>query len=441
MGSKIFLTALFFIFSSSHAQIISTIGGNGTPGYSGDNGPATSARFLYPYGLALDASGNLYIADNGNNCIRKIDVNGIITTVAGTGAQGYSGDNGPATSATFYYPYDVAVDAAGNIFICDYGNSVIRKVDVNGMITTVAGTGVAGFSGDGGLAVNAKLDRPVGVDLDANGNMYISDGYNNRVRKVDALGIITTFAGTGVMGYTGDGGPADSATFKYPYSVAFDQSGNVYISDGLNNCVRKVDVNNIITTFAGTGSGGYTGDGGPADQARLYSPQGISMDQDGNLFIVDRNNHVIRKVDASGMISTYAGTGVSGFSGDGGFANLAQLRQPYGIEVGPGGYVFIADQWNQRIRQVDTSTVLTSVGPSSSARVPRLFPNPNPGSFTVNSDQLLYLDIFNSLGEKVYSGITHAPAEETKITRVPGIYFYTLRDDAGLLHSGKFIVE
>jgi len=298
--------------------IITTLAGNGTPGFTGDNGPATSAQLNSPNGVAVDSAGNVYISDFGNNRIRKV-TNGIITTVAGNGTPGYSGDNGPATSAQLNSPNGVAVDSAANVYTSDSGNSRIRKV-AGGVITTVAGNGTAGFSGDNGPATGAELNEPVGVASDTSGNLYISD--KNRysdyglVRKV-SNGIITTVAGNGTCCFSGDNGPATSAQIAVPYDVTVDSAGNLYIADGNNNRIRKVSNNGIITTVAGNGTPGFSGDNGPATSAELNGPDGVAVDSAGNLYIADEGNYRIRKV-SNGVITTVAGNGTRGFSGDNG---------------------------------------------------------------------------------------------------------------------------
>ncbi|RKN81977.1 S-layer homology domain-containing protein [Paenibacillus ginsengarvi] len=334
------------------AYIIDTVAGSGTGGFSGDEGPATSAQLMNPYGVAVDRSGNLYIADYQNNRIRKVDVSGTIHTVAGTGSAGFSGDGGDATSAKLNYPMGVAVDNSGNLYIADTVNGRIRKVDASGTISTVAGTGVFGFSGDGGSAISAQLSYPSGIAADNDGNVYFVDQSNYRIRKVDVSGTIRTVAGTGGAGDSGDGGSATSAELRNPTSVAVDDSGNLYIADLIDNRIRKVDTAGIIGTVAGTGDNGYSGDGGAATSARLYYPAGVSVDRYGQLYIADTGNYRIRKVDASGIISTIAGTGDNGYSGDGGAATSAQLANAFGIAAGGDGDLYIADVFNQRIRKL-----------------------------------------------------------------------------------------
>jgi prepilin-type N-terminal cleavage/methylation domain-containing protein len=323
--------------SATMAGIITTFVGNGTGGYSGDGGPATSANLFYPYGVAVDSSGNLYIADYYNNRIRMVTAStGIITTVAGNGTEGYSGDGGPATSAELNNPTKSAVDSSGNLYIADYGNQRVRMVTAStGIITTVAGNGTAGYSGDGGAATSAELWGPYGVAVDSSGNLYIVEIWNFRIRKVTAsTGIITTVAGNGTSGYSGDNGAATSAELWTPYGVAVDSSGNLYIADYGNNRIRKVTASTgIITTIAGNGTAGYSGDGGPATSAKLHSPTGSAVDSSGNLYISEYGNNRIRKVTASGTICTVAGNGTSGYSGDNGAATSAELHTPSDIAV------------------------------------------------------------------------------------------------------------
>jgi pimeloyl-ACP methyl ester carboxylesterase len=339
------------------AGIIKTVAGDGIVGYSGDGGAATSAELKWPYGVAVDNAGNIYIVDLGNNRIRKVTVStGTISTVAGDGTAGYSGDGGAATSAEINTPYGVVVDSAGNIYIADYGNQRIRKVTVStGIISTVAGNGIVGYSGDGGAATSAELDSPTGVALDRAGNIYIADLGNYRIRKVTvSTGKISTVAGDGIQGYSGDGGPATSAELYYAVGVAVDTAGNIYIADVVNERIRKVTAaTGIINTVAGDGAGGYSGDGGPATSAELNSPWNVAVDAADNIYISDVSNQRTRKVTAStGKISTVAGDGTSGYSGDGGAATSAELDYPYGVAVDSAGDIYIADTINERIRAV-----------------------------------------------------------------------------------------
>jgi uncharacterized repeat protein (TIGR03803 family) len=349
--------------------IITTVAGNGIQGYSGDRGAATNAELYYPIGVAVDAIGNQFIADWGNNRIRKVRANGIITTVAGDSGYGYFGDGGAATNAELWGPTGVAVDATGNVFIADSHNNLIRKVGTNAIITTVAGNGTASYSGNGGAAANAELNWPTGVAVDATGNLFIADSENNVIRKVGTNGIITTMAGNGdgaglgYGGYSGDGGAATNAELNVPEGVAVDAAGNLFIADSWNNRIRKVGANGIITTVAGKGpegygTGGYSGDGGAATNAALDLPEGVAVDATGNLFIADWGNNRIRKVGNNGIITTVAGNGYGaglgygGYSGDGGAATNAELNGPEGVAVDATGNLFIADTSNDRIRKL-----------------------------------------------------------------------------------------
>ena len=341
---------------------ITTVAGTGARGYGGDGGPALQARLASPTDVAVDAAGNLYIADSRNHRIRRVDTRGIITTVAGTVVGAYSGDGGLAVQAHLRSPTGVTVDAAGNLYIADSRNHRIRRVDRSGTITTVAGTGEEGGSGDGGPAVQAHLRSPTGVTVDAAGNLYISDTGNHRIRRVDTRGSLTTVAGTGARGYSGDGRPATSAYLSVPTAVTVDTSGNLYIADSDNECIRRVDTRGRITTVAGTGARGYSGDGGSAIGASLDSPKGVAVDGTGNLYIADSNNDRIRRVDATGGIVTIAG---GGYSGDNGAAIQAQLDNPFGVAMDGAGNLYIADRKNDRIRRVDAKGIITTVAGSS----------------------------------------------------------------------------
>ena len=338
---------------------IQTVAGNGAQGFSGDGGPATSASLRNPFGLSVDGSGNIFIADRDNNRIRKVvAATGNIQTVAGNGTFGYSGDGGPATSATINVPSDVYADSAGNLFVADSFNNRIRKVvAATGDIQTVAGNGIADFSGDGGLAASAALHSPEGVFVDGAGNIFIADHSNGRIREVvAATGNIQTVAGNGTFNFSGDGGPATSAGLVQSNGVFVDSSANIFLPD--NSRIREVvGTTGIIQTVAGNGTYGSSGDGGPATSAELYLPLGVYVDGFGNIFIADSNNSRIREVvAATGTIRTVAGNGTSGFSGDGGPATGAQLAGPKGVYVDSAGNLFIADTYNSRIREVEAST-------------------------------------------------------------------------------------
>jgi hypothetical protein len=354
-------TATYTIVASLPASgTIATVAGNGTPGFSGDSGAATSAELSRPFGVASDSAGNLYIADTFNSRIRKVTPSGTITTFAGTGVAGSSGDGGAAASAKINNPQTLAFDAAGNLYIADPPTNKVRKITPAGIISTYAGTGVAGHSGDSGAATSAQLNYPAGVAVDASGNVYIAEANNEDIRKVTPSGTITTIAGNGTRGYAGDGGLATSAEFQQPGGLAVDSLGNVYVADQSNNRIRRITPVGTISTVAGNGNTGSTGDGGAATSAELNAPLGVALDNAGNLYIADLSNSRVRKVNAQGTISTLAGTGAQGFSGDGGPAASAVLNDPFGLGVDASGNVYIADTYNNRIRKVtETSTVAT----------------------------------------------------------------------------------
>jgi sugar lactone lactonase YvrE len=346
---------------------LTVVAGSGVPGFSGDGGPAVSAQINGPMGMVLDGLGNLYFADNGNNRIRQITPAGIINTMAGTGVFGFAGDGGPAANAQLRGPRSVAFDGVGNLFVADTSNVRIRKIDPTGNITTVAGNGTAGFTGDSGPATSAQIGVPEGIAVDASGNLYIAEPNNGRVRKVTADGIIHTIAGNGTSGFSGDGGPALSAQFSLPYGIAIDASGNILISDLNNGRIRKVDPSGTITTVAGSATRGFAGDGGPATSAQIVSPFRVAVDEAGNLLIADGSNHRVRKVTTDGIIRTAAGNGVAGFSGDGGAATNSQLNLPYGVALDAGGNLLIAELNNNRVRTVSASGVINTLAGTGTA--------------------------------------------------------------------------
>jgi sugar lactone lactonase YvrE len=343
---------------------ITTVAGTGQRGFSGDGGPAARARLAFPFSVVVDAAGNLFIADAYNNRVRQVSPSEMISTVAGTGQAGFSGDGGPASKARLSLPALMASDLAGNLFISEQDNQRVRKVSPDGLITTVAGTGKIGFSGDGGPATAAPLNWPRGLAVDAAGNLYIADHYNHRIRKVSPDGIITTVAGSGRDSpsegvSTGDGGRATEARLNGPFGLALDRSGNLYFAElgdlfGTNTGyrVRKVDSNGIITTVAGSDRRGFSGDGGLATQARLDTPRGVAVDTAGNLFIGDGGNNRVRKVDANGIISTVAGGGTNGYV-DGALATATRLGNlALTLAVDAAGNLLIADAFSDRVFKV-----------------------------------------------------------------------------------------
>ncbi len=356
---KKWLIIFLFVPTILNGQIINTYAGGG--GALGDGGPATSANISIFVSLAMDYNQNIYVADANHNRIRKINyITGIISTVAGNGIAGFFGDGGIATNAELNKPTYVSVDKFGNIFISDTYNNRIRKVDIaTGNINTYVGDGVSGYNGDGILATTASLNLPSGLILDSTENLYFIDCNNQRVRKVDTFGIITTIAGNGIPGYSGDGGLATNAEIHGPFQINLDKYGNIYIADQVNGRVRKVNVHtDIITSVVGIGSLGFSGDGGPATNAQI-GPSGIAFDINGNMYVSDHDNERIRKIDTFGIITSIAGGGSAGFGGDGSPATACEMHFPEGIVVEKCGNLFFADEENSRVRIIAYSPILT----------------------------------------------------------------------------------
>ncbi len=336
--------------------VIETVIGTGEAGYAGDGGPASTALLREPFMCSFDSAGNIYLAEAKNHCVRRIDRDtGVITTIAGNGNAGYSGDGGPAAAATLNEPYSLTVhQQSGDIYIVDRLNAAVRRVDgTTGLITTVAGTGEPGYGGDGGPGNRAQLREPNDCFLDSRGGLLIADIQDQRVRRLDlASGIISTFAGNGEKARQGDGLPAQEASILGARAICQDRSGNTYIAEREGNGVRQVDVQGIMSTLAGTGERGYSGDGGPALLATWGAPKAIRCDGQGNIIVVDTENHAIRRIDAgSGIVTTIAG-GHQGGDGDGEDATQAGLDRPHGCEVDRAGNIYIADSNNHRVRVV-----------------------------------------------------------------------------------------
>jgi len=356
---------LILLCSGIAAQTISTVAGSGAGTYNGDGVQAVNASLYQPRSVAKDQAGNLYITDMYNHCIRRVSTDGRISTAAGDGQAGYAGDGGLAVNARLQYPRSVTLDSQGNLYIADMYNHRIRRVDVYGNISTVVGDGTEGSGGDGGPAVQARITLPACVVFDRSGNLYIAEHDGHRIRKVDRSGTISTVAGTGQAGYGGDGGQAARAMLNTPNAVWADGTGLLYIADTENDRIRKVDLAGVITTIAGTGVAGYSGDGGAALSAQLNTPRAVIGDEAGTLYISDSTNNVIRAVDAQGRISTIAGTGVAGYSGDGGPATQARLSGPRGIYLDSSLRLFVGDADNNRVRAVqlpETRPAVTFAG-------------------------------------------------------------------------------
>jgi trimeric autotransporter adhesin len=442
----IVLLSLFVLLSATklRGQTIVTIAGTGTIGYSGDGGAATAAMLRYPQNVVADVAGNVYIGDAVNNCVRKIDKAGIISTIAGTGTSGFSGDGGAATAATFNNTQGIAVDATGNVYVADYMNNRVRKISTSGIITTIAGAGTAGHTGDGGAATLAELFMPYGIHLDASGNLYIAEE-GNCIRKVTTSGIITTIAGTGVAGFSGDGGPATAALLHQCRDVAVDAAGNVYIADLLNRRIRKVNTAGIISTFAGTGNMSYSGDGGQATATDLCTPAGVAVDAAGNVYIVEAMcGSRIRKVNSSGIVTTVAGMTTAGYSGDGGDATLAQLYNPSDIAIDGAGNMYIADTYNQRIRKVPGVTSVVLPVRSSLPGVD-LFPNPSSGIITISaepSNKIVKLWLTDISGKMLYqTAVSGKSAEVDMSAYACGVYILKVQREDGIINELKALKQ
>jgi sugar lactone lactonase YvrE len=346
--------------------IATVVAGSGSLGSGGDGGPATAAELLSPRGVAIGLDGDVFISDSGNNRIRRVDAaTGLITTLAGTGEQGFSGDGGPAASARLFLPRGLAIDASGDLLVADTFNRRVRRIQIStGIISTIVGNGSSGSGGDGGPATGASLTNVQALSLDSAGNLFLSDYSTRRVRRVDAAtGIITTVAGTGTAGFSGDGGPASAAMLNGPSGIAVDCTGALLIADSSNNRVRRVDpATGTIATIAGGGPFGPGGDGGPATDTYLLVPFDVAVDSTCSVFIGERGGNRVRRVSTTGIITTAAGNGVPQYSGDGGSAVDAQISRSIGVASDLDGNLYLADGDNQRIRRVDVATgVITTI--------------------------------------------------------------------------------
>ena len=419
----------------ANGQIITTIAGNGGPGCTGDGGSATDAEFSAAQSIAIDSYGNVYIDDRGCYQIRKIDAMGTITLYAGNLAAYYSGDGGPATLAGLYQPTGIAVDRNGNLYIADDLNDRVRKVDPSGIITTFAGTGVGGYNGDNVPATDAKLAGPHDIVVDDIGNVYIGEFGNRRVRKVDTLGIITTLA----------------VSYSPILGVAIDRSGNLYFScwnDGtiggfIDHSVWKVNTSGTKTKLAGSDSSGFSGDGGPSTAALLSYPYKIAVDRIGNVYIADAGNNRIRRIDPSGIITTFAGNGVGGYSGDGGPIINCELAYPTGLAFDSIDNLYIVDLGNHRIRYINSSVFVNTVRDNHSDL--KIYPNPCSGEFSINIISNFkteaQITITTTIGQKLKEVATTTNTKTEIILDVPpGIYFVTTVTEKGR-QSSKIIVR
>ncbi|MFT3908951.1 MAG: T9SS type A sorting domain-containing protein [Ferruginibacter sp.] len=428
------LVTLFTLLTIScvHAQqIIITVAGTGISTFNGDGGPAINTNINWPSGLASDKLGNIYFTETYGYRIRKMDVDGNVTTVAGNGIHDHTGDGGLAINASIKSCDGIVIDSAGNIFFSEFDGNTIRKIDKFGIISTIAGPGTTfPDPNDGGPAINASIFGPEALALDRLGNLYIAEQGYHRIRKIDTNGIISTVGGNGTQGFSGDGGPATSASLWDPNGICVDDTGNIYFSDWGNNRIRKINTNGIISTIVGNGNLASSGDGGNALSAGI-NPVQLIRDSIGNMYISDNNSRV-RKVTTNGIITTIAGTGVGGYNGDGIPATSARLGNFFGLYLDHSGSLYIADGSNHRIRKlVDAPAPLTMI--SFSARplnenvqlVWETANEINTGHFVVerSSDGRSYADI----------NFVHATGKESDryqyndYSATPGVNYYRLR--------------
>jgi trimeric autotransporter adhesin len=419
----------------SHAQYVTTVAGGGSTGL-GDGGPATAAQVNDPHGGIFDKSGNLFFVEAQGHRIRKIGIDGNISTVAGNGLGAYNGDNIPATTAKIYLPNSIAFDTSGNLLITDAGNYRLRKVDMQtGVITTIAGTGVQGYNGDGIPATAAQINSAWGIVVDAQNNIYFSDGLNYRIRKISSSGVISTVCGTGTMGFTSDGGMATSATISAVLGLAFDPIGNLYFADyNENNRIRKIGTDGKVITVAGAGSGVYNGENLAALTAQI-DPMDIRIDNSGRIYFVDFQNSRIRRVNSDGKISTVAGTGLNGYNGDGIPATDAKIHYPGGLAIDSCGNIFFGDIGNHRIRKIafnpDCVPMAVNEPMQPAVQGLRMQPNPTTGLVTVTAGvHIKSVAIYNLLGQVV---VQHAgsgkPQQQADVSTLPpGMYIVRVNE-------------
>ena len=435
------------LFFKVNAQIITTVAGCcDSAGFSGDGGPATLAKLWFPQGVTIDKNGYIYIENAFGRAIRRVDTNGIITTIAGNGIYGFAGDGGPATAAEFKNPGYFYISKDGKLYIPDQGDGRIRLIDTDGIITTIAGNGSWSEGPDGCQATATAIGPPAGAIMDTIGNLYFVETFGE-VRKVNTAGIISTIAGdttglsTFTFGYGGDGGPATDAELNNPVDIAMDKAGNIYISDLGNDRIRKVDTAGIITTYAGNGIAGYTGDYGPATAARIDAPEGIIVDGAGNIFFSDENNNVVRKIDTDGIITTIAGNGYGagsdlyggfsgGFSGDGGPATDAEMFAPAGLALDKYGNLYIADWQNNRIRKVTNVGVPLGVrGVESGEREVNVWPNPATNEVHIEGAMGNEVSICSIIGQIYNQYIVTKNNEVIDVANLPkGMYLVEIID-------------
>jgi hypothetical protein len=444
MKRLLFILLLLPLYGNG--QIITSIAGGGSS--LGDGGPATAALVTDPVGCAFN-SGEFYIACLVGNRIRKINHAGVISTVAGTGIGDYMGDGGPATAAKIKMPEDITFDSVGNLFFTDAGNHAIRRIDlVTGIITTICGTGSSGYSGDFGPASAAMLNNPHGIVFDKRGNLFFSDASNHRIRRIDTAGIITTVAGTGIYGFSGDGLSATTAQLYFPTGIVIDTFGNIYVADNFNNRIRKINTLGIITTIAGNGVGSYIGDEIPATAAQ-FSPGYIKFDSVGNLFISDEGNRRVYEITTDDTFRLVAGNGTMTNGGDNGLATAAGIYKPSGIALDSCGNLYISNVNYDRIRKVTFDTSCHVLGsPLGEQNVVLkkgidLYPNPTRNHLhIVNATTNTTYHLYNMVGAVMLQGVLQANENTISLHSLPpGMYMLQLTDEAGERTAHKIVKE
>ncbi|MBN8641152.1 MAG: T9SS type A sorting domain-containing protein [Flavobacteriales bacterium] len=437
---KNYVLALFTVIPSLlFSQTITTIAGTGLSTYNGDGLSATATNLGNVGIMTFNNNGELLFPDSSKNLIRKVHTNGVITTIAGTQSSGYNGENILAINADLYTPNAVVVDGFGNIFFSELGNCRVRKIDTNGIITTIAGNGECVSSGDFGLAVQARIRYPQSISIDSGGNIYICESVTHKVRKIDTSGIITTIAGTGIAGYNGDGILATNAQISQPGGVVVDPQGNIFFSEHFGQRIRKIDTNGIISTVAGTGIAGFNGNNIQANTAQINRPTGIRIDAQGNLYFADSYNNRIRKINTNGVITTIAGMGLQGYTGDGGSALSAMLNTPSDLLFALDGSMYISDNFNYRIRKV--TNVLGNEDFTISEGDVALAPNPSANGYTtVYFPELVdEIKVYDLLGQIVLS--ENAQGKDHIEIYLPnsGVYLVTFYS-AGATITKKLVV-
>lgn len=438
------LVASLFLFNIVAAQYVFPLAGvNFAQGFWGDGANCQNAAFNSPGPLAMAPNGDIYVADAGNARIRMIKTNSIITTVAGTGKDGYSGDGGLATLAKIGAITAMVFDASGNLYFADSSYHCIRMINSNGIITTVAGTGTAGTSPDGATAYGSSINGPGGITINSSGTIYFTETHNHCIRTISTSGILGTVAGTAhVSGFAGDNGQALSASLNLPGYLHFDKNGNLYICDVGNARIRKINTSGVISTFAGNGSPGFTTDNGTATQISINNPCALTSNKINEVYFTDLNNHKLRKVDATGYMSTIvnAGTVTTGNSGTFGQATYFKINSPTGIIIKSDYDIYFSDRDNHTIRMVNAFPGL-SVQSNQSDKTVGIFYNTTCGFITVNADEHSELSVYSICGEKVLSA--EIEEEETRIETAlaPGIYLAVIKSQAGSSVIKKIIAE